>query len=173
MSKFIVSVMLLDSSFHRALQFSCFFSITKQRQWRRPEPESQPVERPMSIKEAAIENVVDTRRASRRISTRMVLGQIPSSPIKSKAQQEEEERKAIREMFNHTIDLVAETVARARRVSNMIMSEELLGDAELDEGAMDTVSYMMRIGTREKTGYLMKQSKLLGRLVCLSFPLLL
>ncbi len=91
----------------------------------------------------------------------MILGPI-TSPLKSKEQTELEERKAIREMFN-TVDLVVETVARARRVSNMIMSEELLADSELDEGTMDTVSYMMRIGYREKTGYLMKQSKLLGR----------
>jgi hypothetical protein len=138
---------------------TCWNSITKHRQWRRPEIELAPTERPLSMKETSIENV--DKRASRRMSTR-ILSPV-QSPLKSqKEHEQEEELRKARALFNQ-IDLVIESVNRARRVNAMIMSDELLSDSELDGGAKETVSYMLRIGNYDKCGYLMKQSKLLGR----------
>lgn len=61
------------------------------------------------------------------------------------------------------LTLKQEKIALARRASALLSTEEALVELELSEQDKRSVSYFQRIGHQRYTGYLMKQSKLLGR----------
>lgn len=60
-------------------------------------------------------------------------------------------------------NLSDDKIQRARRLSALILSEELTPDESINESMKQTISYLQRVGHQMKTGYLQKQSKLLGR----------
>eukprot|EP01033_Poteriospumella_lacustris_P003239 gene3240-2386_t len=85
-----------------------------------------------------VDVIVDTRRSSRRI--------------------EKTDRSS-----SSYLTLKQEKIALARRASALLSTEDALVELELSEQDKRSVSYFQRIGLQRYTGYLMKQSKLLGR----------
>lgn len=132
---------------------------TKARQWRRPE----------AVRAAAAEVVKDNRRMSRRVARKSVLVAVP--PDQSPAAEDAEAGRAPmsaapKKEVKPEISLPdrnAKKIEDARKRSATIISEELTYDEELEDDQKATVSYLTRLGSQPKMGYISKQSKLLGR----------
>ncbi len=85
-------------------------------------------------------------RKSRRITSEMALLALDETPTKAK------------------VNFAEEAIYRGRKQHKHYLSCDF--DNEADDLMKETVAYMMRVGVRDKTGYLQKQSKLLGRYNC-------
>ena len=157
----------------------CIFAIraTKERQWKRPEGHSPHkdssnrmstrianVDR-MSTRDIAAVSPDPVDRMSRRLaspssdhrmSSRLSADVAFLSPAQSSS------------ALNTPTNLVEEAKTRGRAQHRELLSMEL--DDE-DFVMRQSLAYMMRLGVRDKTGYLSKQSKFLGRypIVCLLF----
>jgi myosin heavy subunit len=137
--------------------------LTKSRQWKRPEiPLSS-----SDISPNKVENIDRvSRRMSRKVSNSTLLsvldgntGDENDSHSKNQHSASVERKKGKKEIPT----VSEEKIIRARRTSAMIISDELTPNDEIDDLMKQTVSYLIRVGYQIKTGYLQKQSKLLGR----------
>lgn len=133
-------------------------SETKERQWRRPDNNTRKsarlTEAPVRANEdaslAAVGDLQKNRRASRRFKgkeTPAYLTEEQGGSMSNKA---------------------AAKVTLARKQSQAILEAEAV-----EEEKRNTVSFLCRIGTQNKKGYLLKQSKFIGRYgvvrLCLPF----
>jgi myosin heavy subunit len=137
--------------------------LTKSRQWKRPEM-------PLTSTDISPNRVENIDRVSRRMSRKLShptllaaldgdIGNENNSHSKNQHPSSVERKKGKKEVPT----LSEEKITRARRTSAMIISDELTPNDEIDDLMKQTVSYLIRVGYQIKTGYLQKQSKLLGR----------
>lgn len=119
-------------------------TVTKARQWRKPE------EIVVRASDHSPEKIESVDRTSRRISRKL------SNPSLGSGNEGVATGMRVNN-FNE------ERVTNARRVSALILSEELTKDEDLSDELKQTVSFLTRIGQQVKTGFLQKQSKLLQR----------
>ena len=141
-------------------------SVTKERQWRRPE-------NIIATTDASPNKIETVDRVSRRMSRKisgLTLEDLQnhnhhnqSNPIEPPASPAQVTPSKSTKGNKSSNNLVEERIQQSRRTSALIISEELTSNDNLSDAMKQTISYLIRVGYQIKTGYLQKQSKLLGR----------
>jgi hypothetical protein len=130
------------------LTSQCYYSETKERQWRRPDNARKSVrlgEAPVrATNGSGSATPTDVQNANRRASRRFYGKQAPAYLTE--------------EQGGTMSNKAAAKVALARKQSIRIIEADLV-EAE----KRNTVSYLCRIGTQNKKGFLLKQGKFIGR----------
>lgn len=146
---------------------------TKARQWRKPEGANRrgSVRGGGAAGGGGVEVVAEGRKRKSVSMQGWDMSALKSETDAAGGRGEDEDRggkgkaSSLASVFNATGQTrsTAEKIEEYRKRAATIMSEELTYDEELDEAMKQTVSYLARLGSQSKVGYLSKQSKLLGR----------
>lgn len=156
------------------MYFVVLVRYTRERQWKRPEA-SSPNKDSSNRKSTRIEAV---DRMSKRVASTSPeqvdrMSRRVASPVNSTADYRKSSRLSAdmallstptsnQANFNTRESLAQEARARGRKQRSLFLSMEV-EEEEVDDIMKQSLAYMMRLGVRDKTGYLSKQSKFLGR----------
>ena len=133
-----------------------YHSETKERQWRRPDNNSS--RQSLRLAGTPIKDDRAGEEIQRHHRTSLRLSSSPQLQQQQQQGQQQTPEYLTEEQGGTLTTAAAAKVSLARKISTRVLEAD-----EVDEDKKNTISYMCRIGTVHKRGFLMKQGKFIGR----------